>query len=154
VGFSRYTKQGPQPGKTVPYTLHGLRNPDGTSPVLHVEYVGESNRGFWMEALAKASAKASANAKAVRGPGTTPTEIDRERRAARDDNRETIIAHSARRIDNAFHDDGAPATPADIRAIVMALPDEDLDQLWAFVQNHNRFRDYTITEDPVALAEK
>lgn len=150
MAFGNYSKQAPQPGKTVPYTLRGLRNPDGSNPVLHVEYIGESNRAFWLEALAKSSAR-------MRGgwqPGATPTEIDRATREARDDNRETVIGHSARKIDNAFHDDGTPASVADLRAIVTAIPDADFDALWVFVQNHNNFRTYAVADDPSKIAEK
>jgi hypothetical protein len=148
VGFSRYAKQGPQQGRTVPYPLRGLRNPDGTSPILHVEHIGEGNRAFWLDSLARASAKAG------KPSGTTPVEIDRARREARDDNREILISFSVRRVENAFHDDGTPATNADIRAIVMAIPDEDFDRLTVFVNSYNNFRDYTITEEPDKLAEK
>jgi hypothetical protein len=150
MGFSNYAKQGPRAGKTVAFTLIGLVNPDGSSPMLHVEYIGESNRPFWLEALAKASAKV----KAGFHPQSNPTEIDRARRADREDNRETLITHSARKVENAFHDDGTAATEKDIRAIVMALPDEDFDRLWMFVQNPDNYRSFTIAEEPTALAEK
>lgn len=148
MSFGKYKKQAPQSGKAVPYTLFCFRNPDGTSPVLHVEYLGESNRPFWLETLARAKAKTGA------AIATTPTEIDRDRRTARDSNRETVISHSARKIDNAFHDDGTPATEKDLRAIVLAIPDEDFDMLFGFVQNHGNYREFVITEDPAAVAEK
>jgi hypothetical protein len=150
MAFGNYSKQAPQPGKTVPYPLRGLRNPDRSNPILHVEYIGESNRPFWLEALAHSSAKARSGV----SPGSTPTEIARAVQEEREQNRESMISHSARRIENTFHDDGSPATEKDIRALVMALPDGDFDALWIFVQNHNNFRDYAIAEDPAKLAEK
>jgi hypothetical protein len=150
MAFGNYSKQAPQAGKTVPYVLRGLRNPDGTSPVLHVEHIGEANRAFWLEALAKMSARDRKGTQ----PGSTPAEIDRANREDREESRGTVASHSARRIENAFHDDGAPATVADIPAIVAALPDADFDRLWMFVQNHNNFRDYAIVEEPGKLAEK
>lgn len=146
--FGHYTKQAPQQGRTVPYVLYGLRNADGTSPIVHVEHIGESNRPFWLDALAKASAKAKEGAAAP----TTPTEIDRMRRANREDNRETVIAHSARRLERVFRQDGTPATDKDLRAFILAIPDSDFDELWAFVQNPHNFRDFTIAEEPEKLA--
>jgi hypothetical protein len=150
VGFSKYTNQAPHPGKTVPFPLRGLRNPDGSSPVLHVEHLGEENRPYWLEMLARSTAKARAAAQLA----GTPAEIDRANRDDREENRQTVIDHSARRIENAFHDDGAPATDKDIAAIVRAIPDVDFLQLWVFVNNPHAFRDYPIAEDPAALAEK
>jgi len=145
--FDHYTKQAPQQGRTVPYTLVALRNPDGSSPVLHVEYLGESNRPYWLESLARAQAKEKPS-------GTTPIEIDRERRAQRDKNRATLAQHSVRRLEHVFRSDGTSATSADIPAVLAAIPDEDLDALWFFVQNPGNFRDYTFAETPAALAEK
>ncbi len=150
MGFSNYSKQAPQQGKTVPYVLRGLRNPDGSHPVLHVEHLGEANRPFWLDALAKSSARVRAGGR-VEG---TPVERDRAHRENRDDGRESVISYSAKKVDNAFHDDGSPATASDIRAIVVAIPDEDFDRLWTFVCSGDNFRDYSIADAPANIAEK
>lgn len=148
--FGNYSKQAPQPGKTVAYPLRGLRNPDGTHPIVHVEYIGESNRPFWLEALARSSARSRTGA----SMGSSPADIDRANREARDENREAVINHSARHLENVLFDDGTAATDKDIRLFVLAIPDADFDSLWMFVQNHNNFRAYSPVEDPAKLAEK
>jgi hypothetical protein len=147
MAFSSYAKQTPQAGKTVAYTMRGLRNPDGSRPLLHVEHVGESNRPFWLEALARASARARAGA-------STPLDIDRAQREDREERREILARHSVRNVENVFHDDGCIATAADIPEILRSIPDHDIDELWTFVQNHNNFRSYSITESAEPLAEK
>jgi hypothetical protein len=138
MSFSNYTNQAPRPGKLVPFPLRGLRNSDGSSPVVHVEFLGETNRPYWLEALAKASAKARGAVQT----SNTPTEIDRANRDERQENRQAVIDHSARRIENVFRDDGTPATDKDIAAILRAIPDVDFLQIWNFVHNPNNFRDY------------
>lgn len=133
--FSNYAKQGPQPGKTVPYALERLRNPDGTHPIVHLEHLGEENRPFWLEMLAEAQAEMPA-------PTKNPAEIDKRRRDNRAANREIVIRHSARRLENVVKDDGALATDADLSHFIRAIPDGDFDELLAFVKRAHNFCEY------------
>jgi hypothetical protein len=149
VSFGNYTSQAPKTGKTSPCVLRGLRNADGSHPVVHVEYLGEENRPFYLEQLAKAQTRM----RAVMA-SSTPADMDRQAREDRLDNRETVIQHAARKLENVFHVDGSLATEADISGFIRSIPDRDFDQLFAHAQNHNNYRDYPIVGEPQAIAEK
>lgn len=145
--FSKYAKQGPQLGKTVPYALLGLRNPDGSHPIVHLEHLGEGNRPFWLEMLAAAQAE-------LPPPTKSPAELDKRRRDTRAENREIVIRHSARRLENVIKDDGTVATDADLPLFIRAIPDADFDDMLAFAKRDAPYREYAIAESPKALAEK
>lgn len=133
--FGKYSKQAPQAGKTQPYTLTGLRNPDGTSPIVHVEHLGEENKPFWLEMLATASADNQPLAK-------SPAEMDKRRRDNRAESREIVIRHSARKLENVVKDDGTYATDADLPLFIRAIPDGDFDDLLVFAKRDDTFREY------------
>lgn len=150
MSFGNYASQAPKAGKTSPCVLRGLRNPDGSHPVVHVEYLGEENKAFYLEMLAKTQARMRAAMVA-----STPAEMDRQAREERADNREVVIQHSARRLENVLHADGSTATDKDIAGFIRSIPDRDFDGLFAHAQNHNNFRDYPVAVgDPQAIAEK
>lgn len=147
--FSGYKSQAPKVGKTFKYVLRGLRNADGSHPAVHIEHLGEENKAFWLELLAKAQADARAAASA-----STPAEMDKDRRESRALNRDRLIRHSARRLENVFHDDGTPATDKDISGFILSIPDGDFDALFAAAENPANYRDYPIAGDPATIAEK
>lgn len=145
--FGNYSKQAPQAGVTRPCVLHRLRNADGSHPVVHVEHLSRDNKSYWLELLAKTQDRAR-SVSAI----STPAELDRKDREERADNRETMIRHSARRIENVFHADGSPAGEKDLAGFIRSIPDEDFDTLFAFASSSGNFRDYPITGDPQAIA--
>lgn len=148
--FGSYKSQAPKVGKTFKHVLRGLRNADGSHPAVHIEHLGEENKPYWLELLAKMKA----DAQAAVASSATPAEMAKDMGEERAQNREILLRHSARRIENVFHDDGAAATDADIAAFVRSIPDGDFDVLFRAAQNPNNFRDYPITGDPAAIAEK
>jgi len=147
--FANYTKQAPQSGATRPCVLRGLRNADGSNPVVHVEFLGRDNKPYWLELLAKTQEKMR-----VASSVSSPAELDRKSREERAENRETVITHSARKLENVFHADGAPATDKDIALFVRSIPDEDFETLFTFASNSANYREYVIAGDPKAIAEK
>lgn len=147
--FVKYAKQAPQASTTRPCVLRGLRNPDGSNPVVHVEYLGRENKPYWLETLAKTPARQRA-ARSV----SSPAELDKMSRDDLAEQRETMINHSARKLENAIRDDGTPAVDADIPRFIRSIPDEDFELLFAFAVTSSNFRDYPVTGDPLAVAEK
>lgn len=140
--FTTYARQAPQPGKTVPHTLTGLRNPDGSHPIVHLEHLGEENRPFWLEALERAQAESPP-------PTKSPAELAKRRADNRAENREIVIRHSARKLENVLRDDGTPASDADLPLFIRCIPDDDFDDLLAAAKRDTEYRG-----DPTALAEK
>lgn len=153
MGFKNFQLQTPQ-GKTVRYTLAQLRAPQGC-PVLVVEHLGETNSGYWLDALSRAKAE-SATALATAGikKEISATEMDRRIKEARAAKRETVALHAIRDVENLFHDDGSAATKADIFDLVMALPDDVFDDVWRFAENANNFRESAIVGNVAAIAGK
>lgn len=147
--FGKYKKQAPQSSVTRPCVLRGLRNPDGSNPVVHVEFLGRENKPYWLELLAKTQAKAT-TASAV----ASPAELDKKGREEAAENRETVIRHSARRLENVFGDDGMLATDKDLPLFIRSIPDEDFEYLFAFALNPGNFRDYAVVGNPQDIAEK
>lgn len=147
--FGNYTKQAPQASSTRPCVLRGLRNPDGSHPVVHVEFLGRENKPYWLELLAKTQDKMRA-ASAV----SSPAELDKKSRDDRAEQRETMINHSARRLENVIRADGTPAADKDVALFIRSIPDEDFDILFGFASTSANFRDYPVTGDPQAIAEK
>jgi hypothetical protein len=149
MSFGNYSKQAPQCAVTRPCVLRGLRNPDGSNPVVHVEFLGRENKPYWLELLAKTQAKAQTASSVA-----SPAELDRKGRDEIAENRETVIKHSARRLEHVFRDDGTAANEKDIAGFVRSIPDEDFEYLFGFALTAANFRDYAITGDPQAIAEK
>jgi hypothetical protein len=148
VSFGNYQSQAPKPGKLVAYTLYGLRNPDGSSPVLDLEHLGRENRGWWAETLGESGTSEPSY-------GNTPSELNRAHHDRVAKYRQKIASHSARHLRNAFHGDGAPATDEDIQDFIATIPEVDIIQLWAFVNNPQPWREYPLpTAKPETVAEK
>jgi hypothetical protein len=156
MGFSSVTAQALMPGKTVELVLNQLVIL-GDSPVLIVEHMGESNREFWNDALAKASGTRAAEV--ALGGKLTADQVN----AARARNREALIKWCVKGTKGFFHDfpdrpgvpdPDHPATDADTADIIMALPNEVFDSVSKFVQNAENFRDRPITGVPKVLAGK
>lgn len=146
--FSNYNQQGPKAGKLVAHTLRGLRNPDGSSPILDLEHLGKENRAYWQELLTSAGTRAQTY-------GNTISELERADRDETAYRRDQLARHSARHLRNAFHEDGSPATDADIVGFIQALPDEDLQSLWIFANAPYPWREYPLgTAKPSEVAEK
>jgi hypothetical protein len=153
--FGSVTAQHLQTGKTVELVLNQLVIL-GEHPVLVVEHLGETNKAFWNDALAKANVKATDGARRTK---LTPADVI----AGRIKNREAVAKFSVRGTIGFYHDHAdrpgvpdpaRPATNVDIRDIVMALPDEVFDSVLAFVINGENFREHAIAGDPKELAGK
>lgn len=136
--FENYEKQGLRAGYTVPYEVTELRNPDGSHPTVHLEHIGRINPTFIQWALANA------------GGEQKPPNRDEALR----DERELMIAHGARRLENAFRSDGSLATDADLPAFIRAIPLMAFERMTAFVGEEKNFCEFPIASDPQALAEK
>jgi hypothetical protein len=149
MSFGNYSKQAPQTAVTRPCVLRGLRNADGSNPVVHVEFLSRDNKPYWLELLARTQAKAQTASSVA-----SPAELDRKGRDEIAENRETVIKHSARSLENVFRQDGTPATDKDIALFVRSIPDEDFDHLYVFALTAANFRDYQVASDPQAIAEK
>lgn len=129
-----------KPGKTVPLVLNMLPG----EPVVQIEHLGESNKSFFNDLIARA------NAKATVVPSKLTAKALKEARAK---NREMIAKHAVRDL-VATHDDGRKATKEDIPEFIAALPDDVIDLIREFASNPENFRDQTIEADPADIAEK
>lgn len=142
MAFGKISQQLVSTGHTVELVLNQIEG----EPVLVVEHLGESNTEFWNDALAKAGVEAN--------------ELGRKKptaqavKAARLKNREIIAKYSVRGLKNVFHDDGAPATMADVPDVINALPDDVFDSVLAFVRNPENFRTRAPKADPRDVAVK
>lgn len=154
--FGSVSQQALKPAKTVELVLNQLVIL-GEHPILVVQHLGESNKPFWNDALAKASANAADRG---RNKKITPAEIDAGRAA----NRTTVAKFAVVDTRGFFHDytdrpgfpdHMKPATKADIPEIINALPNEVFDSVMSFVLNAENFRDHDgAFADPEALAKK
>lgn len=130
--FENYEKQGARPGQTVAYEVTELVNPDGTHPVVHIEHIGRSNASFMQAVIARAGSDDK----------TTP------------DDRETMIAHSARRIERVYRADGSAATDADLPAFIRAMPLRALQRMTLHAMDEKNYCEFPIATEPAVLAEK
>lgn len=144
MSFRKLEAQTVEVAKTVPLVLNQLRG----EPVLHVEHLGETNKPFWNDALARANATAGISS------GKRMKITDAKIRETRLKNRELVAKYSVRGLENVFHDDGKPAGAEDIRDVVFALPDDVFDAVLGFVSDPNNFRDVEIEGDAEDLAGK
>lgn len=152
--FRSVSHQTVEVGNTVELVLNQLTIL-GEHPALMVEHLGESNPGFWSDALAKASANASSG-----GRGVSQAE---EIRIGRIKNRATVAQHAVRDLRGFYHDRADkpgvpdpkhPATIADIPDLIDALPDDVFDSVLVFCLNPNNFRKRAFEGDPKELAGK
>lgn len=143
MSFRKLEAQAVEPNRTVPLVLAQLKG----EPILHVEHLGETNREFWNDALARANVQTNTASKRTR---ITDSKIKENRIK----NRDLVAKYSVRALEKVFHDDGSPATIADIRDVVFALPDDVFDEVLRFVGDPNNFRDVEIEGDAEELAKK
>jgi hypothetical protein len=128
--FSNYEKQGARPGHTVAYEVTELRNADGTHPLLHVEHLGPANETVRQWHIANAGAESK------------PSE------------RTLVSKLIARRLENAFFNDGSAATDADLPQFIEKMPYRAFERLCEFVMLESNFCEFPIATDAKALAEK
>lgn len=158
MAFGSVSAQKVTGGKVVELVLVNLTIL-GEHPVLLVEHLGESNTEFWNDALAKANAEAHSVGKRKK-----KERLDAQAVAVgRAKNRETVSRYSVRDSRGFFHDiDGhpgyadkrKPATKADLKDIVMSLPDDVFDDVLQWVLDADNFREAAIEGDPKSLSEK
>lgn len=137
--------------KVVRYVVRQLRTQHG-SPVLLVEHLGETNQGWWLDVLARATAADDNTPKS--GGKLTAQALAKAVTESRARNRGIVAKHAVRDLDNVFWGDGSAAVKDDIPALIDALPDDVFDALWAYVNDADHFRDYTIADSPANIAEK
>jgi hypothetical protein len=139
MGFEKIRRAALVPGKTVPLKLDMLPG----SPVIHIEHIGDENATWINSRVAKANAESPRAKKKV-----TVKSLNE----ATEERRQEIIDHAIRNIE-ARHDDGTPATKADIPLFGAALPADVVDLVWVFAHNAANWRD-EMEGDPKELAEK
>lgn len=147
MSFEYLSEQSPQAGRTARFVLP-LRAPNGP-PVLHVEHLGETNTGYYMDALSKATAQDK-----PRPRDLNPQALAQAVREARNRRREVVAVHCVRKLENVYHRDGREAGAGDVVDLVWALPDDVFDSLWDFASDPANFRTAPIEGDPVAIAGK
>lgn len=135
--FSNYEKQGAQAGKTVPYEVTELVNPDGSHPLVHVEHLGMANASIRQWVIARAGDKAEEK---------------------NDDNfsqdRDLVAKHCAKRVERLFFSDGTQATEADIPDFIRKIPLQVFIRMRNFVQKEENFCEFPIASAPKDIAEK
>lgn len=146
MAFGKIAAQVVNTDKLVELQLNQLAG----EPILIVAHLGESNKDFWLDSIAKANAQAAAGGGKQK---LSPARI----KEMRSKNRATVIKYAAKDVTNLFHDDGTPATKADLADIVNSLPDDVFDSVLLFCSNADNFRERPINDDPEAtkaLVEK
>jgi hypothetical protein len=140
--FSKYADAALKSGKTVKLKLNMLPG----APTIHVEHLGENNAGYWTDLTARAGTGA-AEIGTARGGRTLEERQERRKR-----NRETLARHAVRQLD-AKHDDGTPATNADIPEWCEAIPPDVVDMIFVFALDPENFREHSFAAT-ADLAEK
>lgn len=151
-----FSDQALAPGKTIEIVLNQLTIL-GEHPVLICEHLGETNATFWNDAIAKTSVNATDDGRRQQLTSEMVAKF-------REKNRETVIAHSCRDTRGFYHqkvvdgrkvfDTSQPATKADIREIVLKLPNEVFDSVLKIVANAENYRDRPIVGDATEIAGK
>lgn len=130
------------PGKTITVRLDQLPG----KPVVQLEHLGETNRTWLDDQLAKANTQQASKSSKARGK-VSKRKLAESLAAARD----LLAAHSVRDL-VAKHADGKPATTADIPDWCAAIP---ADIVWLLVEiaaDPESFRE--AFDDVDAIAEK
>jgi hypothetical protein len=151
MAFKNIQLQTVAEGKTADLVLHQIRGPKGP-PTLKVEHLGETNTSYWLDSLSRA--KAEMYTQAAMKKDLSPQEMARKLREARARKREVVTLHAVRDIENLFHDDGMPATKADIPDFIASLPDDVFDTVWMFAEDANNFRDAPVFSSAAEVAGK
>lgn len=148
--FEKLAAQKVKPGKTVELVLNQLTSPHG-APIIAIEHLGESNRQWWGDQIARAKASSAIRtSKKAKDDSISEEAIA----AARMANRETLATYSVRHLVRVFHDDGTQATDDDIKAFVMSIPDDVIDSIISHATDPNIFRDVAIEGVPADIAKK
>ncbi len=132
MGFSNYRRADLESGRTVSMVLDML--PGKVKPEIKVEHLGDENRTYLSDEIAKANASAS------RASGNKKKLMSKARIAEmKQQRRDELKKHIVREL-TATHDDGSPATNADIPAWVDSLPPDVVDLIYLFSLNAENFR--------------
>lgn len=154
MAFGSVASQSVSSGKTVELVLNQL-SILGDSPAFVVEHLGESNRAFWNDVIARANV----NATDSRRGKLTEADIA----AGRAKNRANLAKYSVKDLRGFYHDvEGQPGTPdptkpatkADIVELLQALPNDVIDSVMTFVVNAENFRERPVLADAKTVAEK
>jgi hypothetical protein len=140
MSFSNLRKQAVAEDRTVELVLNQLVG----DPILVVRHLGASNKAFWDDVLARAGTSRLGTKKRL-----TPADVQ----AAREENREIVAKHAVVGVRNLVHDDGSPATAADVPDVIASLPDDVFDLVLRFVSDADNFRE-RVAADPKAIAGK
>lgn len=144
MGFD-YTRQELPPGKTVPFVLDMLPG----KPVVHLEWLGETNKTWMSDQLARANAKKHAAKKIEK----TLTEHDIVE--MREKNRVYLAKHSVRDLEAIHTDTKKAATKDDIPLFMKSIPWDVVDLIVEFASNQENYREHDEPlADPKDLAEK
>ncbi len=146
MAFQHIKNAGLVAGHTVKLQFNNLPG----APVVHVEYLGETNSGWLNDEIARAN---SVSAMVTSSKATLSKQKIQETRGKR---RAAFAKHAVRKLE-AKHSDGKDATTDDIPEFVDALPDEVFDSAWLFVVDAENFRERVIDvgeESVKALVEK
>lgn len=152
MGFFYVADQGPKLGRTARYILP-LRAPHGPMTLV-LEHLGESNRPFWLDQLARAKGDMALAAGAPNPKDMTPDQIAMAVEARRAQKRHLVAQFAVKALENVWHDDGTEAGPDAIVDFVFALPADVFDDVWQFCENPDNFRASPIVGDPSELAGK
>lgn len=148
MGFDQYEKAKIVSGRTVPYVMNMLPG----EPVVHVEWIGDTNR-TWVNHLMAEARAGEKGIKAVSDREFAKLADPEQRKKNREENRKLLAKHSIRKLE-AFHSDGRAATDDDIPLWVQSIPDDCVDKIVVFVLNAENFREHVIESTASALAEK
>ena len=132
-----------KPGKTVKLVLDMLPG----APAVHLEHLGESNKSYWSESVAKAN---SGEIHAGTRPKVITAKAIADRRVR---DRELLRKHVIRKLE-AKHADGSDATLDDVGEWLEAIPAYVLDMLVEYAVNPANFGDAPVATDVDATAEK
>lgn len=140
-----YRKAELEPGRTVPMVLDMLPG----SPEIQVEHLGDENRTYLADHIAKANAKASRSGGVAARKMVSKATIAEDQKQRRTD----VAKHVVRDL-KAKHTDGRDATPTDIPEWVDSLPNHVVMMIYLFALNAGNFLDQVIEGDVKELAEK
>lgn len=133
-----FSKQELKAGKTVPLVLDMLPG----KPIVHLEWLGETNATWMSDQIARANAKTATAAKKA-DPKITKKGLDE----IREKNRGFLAKHAVRRLEakhNSGENAGKDATEADIPEFMAKIPGDVVDTIVEFCANQENFRDADI----------
>lgn len=128
--FAKTAEQTPKIGKTIRIVLNQIKQEQGP-PVLHCEFAGEGNQGYFNEVLADANNPDNE----IGSRQISMTRANEFRTKVRG----RLARHVVRHLENVFHDDGKEATDADIADYVANIPNFVFDELYKIVKTEENF---------------